>query len=218
LSDFADAFTDRDKRAGGRFRHVVRQFGRKFDGHQSYPSVSLTIAVELHSVPVDHYYPSIRRNAIAHSKNFDTVQKIRVLLKENSMANQLADSARVVDSAVGCPEIPIIVGSGNARVVMWPGNHTQFRTLQIITLERGARTIRLSHGSDAVYYVMSGAGSIVDLASNEVFPLVEGSMVHVDAGDAYQFMANDDDDMKVLGGPCPADERLYADLAFSEGK
>ena len=75
------------------------------------------------------------------------------------MANRLANPARVVDSAVGCPEIPIIVGPGNARVVMWPGNNAQFRTFQIITLERGARTIRLHHGSDAVYYVMGGAGS-----------------------------------------------------------
>jgi mannose-6-phosphate isomerase-like protein (cupin superfamily) len=133
------------------------------------------------------------------------------------MADQHANSARVVDSAAGCPEIPIIVGAGNARVVMWPGNDTQFRTLQIITLARGARTIRLNHGSDAVYYVMNGAGSIVDLASKEVFPLIEGSMVHIDAGDAYQFMASDDRDIKILGGPCPADESLYAGLAFPEG-
>ena len=100
---------------------------------------------------------------------------------------------------------------------MWPGNNAQFRTFQIITLERGARTIRLHHGSDAVYYVMGGAGSIVDLASSDVFPLVEGSMVHIDAGDAYQFETSDDQDMKVLGGPCPADESLYAGLAFPEG-
>jgi mannose-6-phosphate isomerase-like protein (cupin superfamily) len=100
---------------------------------------------------------------------------------------------------------------------MWPGNNAKFRTFQIITLERGARTIRLHHGSDAVYYVMSGAGSIVDLASNEVFPLVEGAMVHIDSGDAYQFMASDDRDVKILGGPCPADESLYAGLVFSEG-
>ncbi len=133
------------------------------------------------------------------------------------MAAPLANSARVVDSAVGCPEIPIIVGPGNARVVMWPGNNAQFRTFQIITLEAGARTIRLHHGSDAVYYVMSGAGSIVDLASSEVFPLAEGAMVHIDAGDAYRFMSGDSQDMKFLGGPCPADESLYADLAFSKG-
>ncbi len=133
------------------------------------------------------------------------------------MSTGLANCARVIDSAAGCPEIPIIIGPGNARVVMWPGNDAKHRTLQVLTLERGARTICLNHGSDAVYYVMSGAGSITDLRSSAVFPLAEGAMVHIDAGDAYQFMA-DDEEMKVLGGPCPADEGLYAGLAFSEGK
>jgi mannose-6-phosphate isomerase-like protein (cupin superfamily) len=133
------------------------------------------------------------------------------------MAVQPANCARVVDSAIGCPEIPIIVGSGNARVVMWPGNNAQFRTFQIITLKCGARTIRLHHGSDAAYYVMSGAGSIVDLVSSEVFPLAEGAMLHIDAGDAYEFRADVGQDLKILGGPCPADESLYADLAFPEG-
>jgi hypothetical protein len=42
-------------------------------------------------------------------------------------------------------------------------------------------------------------------------------MAHIDAGDAYQFISSDDQDMKILGGPCPADESLYAGLAFSEG-
>jgi mannose-6-phosphate isomerase-like protein (cupin superfamily) len=136
---------------------------------------------------------------------------------DKTMVSPTANSARVVDSAAGCPEIPIIVGPGNARVVMWPGNQAQFRTFQIITLHPGARTIRLHHGSDAVYYVMSGTGSVVDLVSSEAFPLKEGAMVHIDAGDAYQFVSSDDQDMKILGGPCPADESLYAGLAIAEG-
>jgi mannose-6-phosphate isomerase-like protein (cupin superfamily) len=132
----------------------------------------------------------------------------------DAMTIRPANTARVVDSARQCPEIPIIVGRGNARVVMWPGNDTQFRTLQILTLEGGDRTIPLNHGSDAVYYVMSGAGSITDLQSSEVSPLAEGAMLHIDAGDAYLFSANSDQGIKILGGPCPADAKLYADLAF----
>lgn len=134
------------------------------------------------------------------------------------MTGRLPNTARVVDSAMGCPEIPIIIGPGNARVVIWPGNDAQFRTLQILTLGGGARTIALNHGSDAVYYVMSGAGSITDLRSSEVLPLAEGAMVHIDAGDAYQFGANNDQGITILGGPCPADERLYADLTLSKRK
>ena len=99
---------------------------------------------------------------------------------------------------------------------MWPGNDTKFRTMQLITLQPGARTISLNHGSDAVYYVMSGAGSIADTNSDEVFPLVEGAMVHIDAGDAYQFIAGDEQDVKIVGGPCPADATLYAGLKLPE--
>jgi hypothetical protein len=80
LSDFADAFTDRRERAGGRFRHVVWQLGGKFDGHQGYPSVSLTTAADL--IAGHRHYPSTRQKAIAPSKNFDTVKKIRVWIKE----------------------------------------------------------------------------------------------------------------------------------------
>jgi mannose-6-phosphate isomerase-like protein (cupin superfamily) len=134
------------------------------------------------------------------------------------MPTRPSNTARVVDSAKPCPEIPIIIGRGNARVVMWPGNDTQFRTLQILTLEGGDRTIPLNHGSDAVYYVISGAGSITDVQSGESSALAEGAMVHIDAGDHYLFGANSDQGMKILGGPCPADPKLYADLAFSEGK
>ena len=136
----------------------------------------------------------------------------------DAMTTRPANTARVVDSTKQCPEIPIIVGRGNARVVMWPGNDTQFRTLQILTLEGSARTIPLNHASDAVYYVISGAGSITDLTSNEVSSLAEGAMVHIDAGDAYQFSANGDPGMKLVGGPCPADATLYAGLAYSEEK
>jgi mannose-6-phosphate isomerase-like protein (cupin superfamily) len=132
----------------------------------------------------------------------------------DAMTIRPANTARVVDSATRCPEIPIIVGRGNARVVMWPGNDTQFRTLQILTLEGGDRTIPLNHGSDAVYYVISGAGSITDLRSSEVSSLAEGAMLHIDAGDAYLFSADSDQGIKILGGPCPADAKLYAGLAF----
>lgn len=133
------------------------------------------------------------------------------------MTSRPANTVRVIDSADECPEIPIIVGPGNARVVLWPGNDAKYRTLQIIALDTGASTIRLQHGSDAVYYVISGAGSITDLGLGEVSPLVEGAMVHVDAGDAYRFAAGDGQAMKLVGGPCPADESLYADLASSKG-
>jgi mannose-6-phosphate isomerase-like protein (cupin superfamily) len=123
------------------------------------------------------------------------------------------DIVRVIDSAADCPQIPIIDGGGNAKVVLWPGNGSRFRTVQILTLEGGARTIPLNHPSDSVYYVVSGSGSVIDLASGEISPLSEGAMVHVDAGDSYRFSADKSQGIKLLGGPCPADESLYVGLA-----
>lgn len=131
------------------------------------------------------------------------------------MTTEPVKTVRVIDSAAGCPEIPIVEGRGNAKVLMWPGNDALFRTFQIISLEGGDRTIPLSHNSDAVYYVMDGAGSITDVNSGVVWPLIEGAMVHIDAGDAYRFAAAQDDGFKILGGPCPADETLYAGLIHS---
>jgi mannose-6-phosphate isomerase-like protein (cupin superfamily) len=123
-----------------------------------------------------------------------------------------AATVRVIDSATGCPDIPIVVGGGNAKAVIWPGNGARFRTFQILSLAPGARTVALRHASDSVYYVVEGTGSIANLDSGEAAPLGEGAMVHIDAGDGYRFDADGPRGMTLVGGPCPADERLYAGL------
>jgi len=127
------------------------------------------------------------------------------------MNEALFSSVRVIDSAQSCPEIPIVEGEGNARVVLSPHNGGQFRSFQLIELQRQARTISLRHGSDCVYYVMKGAGCIIDLADQSRIDLVEGQMLHIDAGDFYRIEAGDVG-LKVLGGPCPPDPDLYAGM------
>lgn len=118
---------------------------------------------------------------------------------------------QVIDGAVQGLDMPIVEGPGNAKAVIWPGSGALHRSLHVVTLGKGSRTIALSHPSDSVYYVMGGAGTIVDMTSGHVSDLSEGSMVHIDAGDTYQFVAATSD-MKILGGPCPADPRLYENL------
>lgn len=122
-------------------------------------------------------------------------------------------TVRVVDSAVDCPSLPIIQGKGNAKVVIWPGNGARYRTFQVLDLEDGDRTADLSHPTDSVYYVAEGAGVVANPASGERWPLAEGAMVHIDRGDAYRFEAEGPAGMTLLGGPCPADEALYALIA-----
>jgi mannose-6-phosphate isomerase-like protein (cupin superfamily) len=122
---------------------------------------------------------------------------------------------RVIDSAVGCPEIPIVEGEGNAKVVLSPHNGATFRSFQLVSLKQNARTIGLKHASNCVYYVIEGAGAIVDTVAGSRLDLAEGGMVHIDAGDLYRIEAGTEG-IKVIGGPCPPDESLYAGVISAE--
>lgn len=122
-----------------------------------------------------------------------------------------AETVRVIDTALGGPALPVIAEKGEARAVLWPGNGARYRSFQLISLLEGGSTVALSHASDCVYYVIAGEGEIVDLASDAVSPLVEGTMIHIDAGDAYRIRSAGG--IRLLGGPCPPDPALYAALA-----
>ena len=121
----------------------------------------------------------------------------------------MSDLREVVVTGVGQgPEVAIVDGEGGARAVIWPGMGARLRSMHRISLGRDSRTIELTHPSDAVYYVIAGTGSAVDRATGERSALVEGSMVHVDAGTPYVLVAGGEG-MELVGGPCPADEALY---------
>jgi mannose-6-phosphate isomerase-like protein (cupin superfamily) len=123
----------------------------------------------------------------------------------------MSESIQVVDT-VHCPEIPIVEGVGNAKVVIWPGMGARYRTFQVINLGKNSKTIQLCHPeADAAYYVLKGQGSVLDVNTGQSQELGEGGMVHIDAKDHYQFVASVSG-MELLGGPCPADSSLYATL------
>jgi hypothetical protein len=128
------------------------------------------------------------------------------------ISSEFPQTVRVVDSAVDCPDLPIIHGKGNARAVIWPGNGAIYRTFQVFELQSGDRTADLTHPTDAVYYVAEGTGSVANAVSGESWKLGVGAMVHIDHGDSYRFDAGDAG-MRLIGGPCPADEALYTVLA-----
>jgi quercetin dioxygenase-like cupin family protein len=123
-------------------------------------------------------------------------------------------AVRVLDGGESCPMLPLVEGEGMARAVIWPGVGAQLRSMQRIRLAPGARTITLRHPMEAVYYVMSGAGTVLDLDAPPARPLVEGAMLHVEPGTAY-LLQGGPDGIEILGGPCPADPALYAGLGTS---
>ncbi|WP_407180769.1 hypothetical protein [Bradyrhizobium sp. STM 3562] len=132
------------------------------------------------------------------------------------MADIQSPRVRVIDSAVGCPEIPIVRGEGNAKLVLSPHNGASFRSFQLVSLGSGACTIELRHPSDAAYYVIEGEGAIVDATTGVRFDLAEGHMVHIDAGDRYRIEAGAAG-INVIGGPCPPDQDLYGGITSDKG-
>ncbi len=119
------------------------------------------------------------------------------------------DRVRVIDSQGALPEVDIVDGAGWAKAVIWPGNGARYRTFQIINLGAGSSTRSLDHKTDSVYYVMRGAGTVEDVNARTDTEIVEGSMIHIDAGDRYRIKAHATG-LELLGGPCPADERWYS--------
>jgi quercetin dioxygenase-like cupin family protein len=107
------------------------------------------------------------------------------------------------------PVLSIIDGEGSARAVIWPGSGAIARSLNWIWLAPSSRTVLLEHGSEAVYYIMHGSGSVLGDGTSALSGLVEGSMVHVDARVGYRLVAGADG-LEFFGGPCPADPALYS--------
>jgi mannose-6-phosphate isomerase-like protein (cupin superfamily) len=118
---------------------------------------------------------------------------------------------RILDGSAG-PELPIVEGHGVARAIVWPAMGARSRSLNRIWLTAGAGTVELVHPSDAVYYVIEGAGSVLDAATSEAQDLRTGAMFHVDAGTTYSVRAGGGG-MQLVGGPAPADDALYSHLA-----
>jgi mannose-6-phosphate isomerase-like protein (cupin superfamily) len=115
---------------------------------------------------------------------------------------------RVLRAADHGPVLPIVEGDGSARPIVWPGSGAAFRTMHRIELAGGSRTVPLKHAMEAAYYVIRGAGVVRDPDEDSAEPLVEGSMIFVEPGTAYQIEAGRAG-MLLLGGPCPADPALY---------
>jgi mannose-6-phosphate isomerase-like protein (cupin superfamily) len=111
--------------------------------------------------------------------------------------------------AGGGPELSIVRGDARAQAIVWPGMGASLRSMHRISLGPQSRTVEMQHVSDAVYYVISGAGDATDAHVGRTRPLIEGSMIHVDAGTPYELIAGPEG-LELVGGPAPADPSLYS--------
>jgi mannose-6-phosphate isomerase-like protein (cupin superfamily) len=80
-----------------------------------------------------------------------------------------------------------------------------------ISLEQGGQTIALCHPMEAVYYLITGSAVVEDLDQGTSNELTQGSMFLVDPGTAYRVVAKLES-AEIVGGPCPPDPSLYAQL------
>jgi hypothetical protein len=117
----------------------------------------------------------------------------------------------VLDAADG-PELAIVVGDGFAQAAVWPGTGAQLRSMHVLGLGPGTRTVELSHPGDAVYAVLEGDGDVAEPPGGEPAALRRGSMFHVDGGTRYVITAGPGG-LRLVGGPAPADPALYAEEA-----
>jgi len=105
--------------------------------------------------------------------------------------------------------LPIVETEGNAWVLVGPGMGAYLRSMHRISLRPGGRTIPLRHPMEAVYYVIAGTVEIHDLDVDVRHKVLTGGMVLIDPGTRYRIAAGSGGS-EVVGGPCPADPRLYA--------
>jgi hypothetical protein len=130
------------------------------------------------------------------------------------------DRVRILKDDDSCPELPIVDEGGTAWAVVWPGVGARLRSMHHIALNPYGRTVELSHPMEAVYYVMGGQGNAIDVSDGSRHELVLGSMAHIDPETRYVFEAGPQG-AQIIGGPCPADVRMYAHLgdtrAWHEG-
>jgi quercetin dioxygenase-like cupin family protein len=104
--------------------------------------------------------------------------------------------------------LPIVADRGRAWAVIWPGMGAQCRSLHRISLSPRGGTVPLRHPGEAVYYVLAGHGAARG-SDGSAHRIAEGSMIHIGPQAEYRFAA-EDEVLDVIGGPCPADPKLYA--------
>ncbi|MDR5684439.1 MAG: hypothetical protein QN163_10535 [Armatimonadota bacterium] len=109
----------------------------------------------------------------------------------------------------GAPRLPLLEGDGRFVALVWPGVGARHRSLHLISLLPGTRTVRLLHAeSEAVYCAIRGCGFVLDEQTGQEQPIAEGAMFHVTEGTPYRIRAGQRG-LVCVGGPCPPDPSLY---------
>ena len=125
------------------------------------------------------------------------------------------DQIRILHDDENCPELPIVEQGGRAWAVVWPGLGARLRSIHHISLEPNGRMTRLEHPMEAAYFMMEGSGTVTGAEPGDSQELTLGAMAHIGPDTPYLLQAGPEG-AEIVGGPCPADARMYAHLGIGE--
>lgn len=115
---------------------------------------------------------------------------------------------RVVELEKDSIDVDLVVGTGRSRAVSRPGFGASERSVFYIELDEGSSSKELKHPYEAVYYIVSGKGQVVDTDSGRIYDVKEGAVIYLTPNQGYKFIGP----AVFAGGSCPLDVDLYQRL------
>ncbi|MFB1299208.1 cupin domain-containing protein [Mycobacterium sp. pW049] len=112
---------------------------------------------------------------------------------------------RVISRDEWGPDQGLLTG-GTWREIVGPRSGAECRGLYDLQFVDDGASQSLCHSSEAAYYVVGGAGSVVHGTSGSPQRLLPGSMVHVRPGTPYYVEASAG--TRIVGGPCPVQSSI----------
>jgi quercetin dioxygenase-like cupin family protein len=100
--------------------------------------------------------------------------------------------------------LPMI--ASDARLVVYPGVGAETANMNFVIIEPGEENKPHSHPySEDTILILEGAGTVVNLETDEELPFEAGQVIHVAAGKRHQVRGDRGQQVISVGGPCPAD-------------
>jgi quercetin dioxygenase-like cupin family protein len=99
--------------------------------------------------------------------------------------------------------------ASDARLVVWAGVGAQTANMNYVRMQPGEENVPHTHRtSEDTIFILSGRGTIADLANGTELEFEAGQVIHVPAGLEHQVRGDRGAEIVSVGGPCPADMDL----------
>lgn len=100
--------------------------------------------------------------------------------------------------------LPMI--ASDARLVVYPGVGAETANMNFVIMEPGEENKPHAHAtSEDTILILEGAGTVVNLETDEEMAFEAGQVIHVAAGARHQVRGDRGQQVISVGGPCPAD-------------